>query len=172
MEYIIIGKITNTHGIKGEVKVFPLTDDINRFDILKTAFIGDEKLKVNIQTVKYHKNLAILKFKEYDNINEIIGFKDSYIYVDEEGKIDLPEGNFFIYEILNSEVFDVGMNLIGFLIDVIQGPKNDVYIVKDKDNNKEYLIPAVKEFIKDIDILNKRIIIDPIEGMIEWRLIY
>lgn len=167
MEYIIIGKITNTHGIKGEVKVFPLTDDINRFDILKTAFIGDEKLKVNIQTVKYHKNLAILKFKEYDNINEIIGFKDSYIYVDEEGKIDLPEGNFFIYEILNSEVFDVGMNLIGFLIDVIQGPKNDVYIVKDKDNNKEYLIPAVKEFIKDIDILNKRIIIDPIEGMIE-----
>jgi 16S rRNA processing protein RimM len=142
MDYTIIGKITNTHGIKGEVKVYPLTDDIKRFGILKTAYIGneigDEKIQVNVENVKYHKNLAILKFKEYNNINEIKDLKDYFIYVDEEGKIDLPEDHFFIYEILNSQVFDNDMNLIGTLIDVIQGSGNDVYVIKDKENGKEY----------------------------------
>jgi 16S rRNA processing protein RimM len=167
MEYTIIGKITNTHGIKGEVKVYPLTDDIKRFDLLEKAYIGDGKIQVQVQNVKYHKNLVILKFKEYSNINEIKGFKDYFIYVDEEGRIDLPEDHFFIYEILNSKVFDKDMNLIGTLTDVIQGPSNDVYVIKDEDSSKEYLIPAVKQFIKKVDIEDKIIVIDPIEGMLE-----
>lgn len=167
MDYTIIGQIINTHGIKGEVKVYPLTDDIKRFDILENAYIGEDKLEVNIETVKYFKNLAILKFKEYNNINEIMDLKDSFVYVDEAGRIDLPKDHFFIYEILNSEVFDNDMNLIGVLIDVIQSSSNDVYVVKDKKNGKEYLIPAVKQFIKKVDIKGKKIYIDPIEGMID-----
>ncbi len=167
MDYIIVGKITNTHGIRGEVKVYPLTDDIKRFDILENAYIGDEKIQVQIDGVKYHKNLVILKFKEYSDINEIKDFKDCFIYVDEQGKIKLPKDHFFIHEILDSEIFDIDMNLIGILIDVIQGPGNDVYLVKDSENGKEYLIPAVKEFVKKIDIEEKKIYIDPIEGMLE-----
>ena len=165
MDYISIGKITNTHGIKGELKVYPLTDDIKRFDILERAFIGEEKIPVSVESVKYHKNLAILKFKEYNNINEVVDFKDYYIYVDKDGRVELPEGHFFIYEILDSQVFDLEENLIGYLRDVIQGPANDIYLIKDGE--KEYLIPAVGEFIKKIDLEQKRIYIQPIEGMIE-----
>lgn len=169
MEYIIIGKIINTHGIKGEVKVFPLTDDIKRFDFLNYAYIGEGKTKVCLEKVKYHKNLAILKFKEYNNINDIEKLKNSFIYVDEQERIILPENHFFIYELINSQVFDKEMNLIGLLTDIIQGSSNDVYVVQDKVNDKEYLIPAVKEFVINVDIENKKIVIDPIEGMIEWE---
>lgn len=165
MDYISIGKITNTHGIKGELKVYPLTDDIKRFDLLEKAYLGEEKIPVNVQSVKYHKNLAILKFKEYNNINEVLDLKDYYIYVDEDGRVELPEGHFFIYEILDSQVFDLDENPLGFLRDIIQGPGNDVYLIKDGE--KEYLIPAVGEFVKKIDLENKRIYIQPIEGMIE-----
>lgn len=165
MDYISIGKITNTHGIKGELKVYPLTDDIKRFDLLEKAYLGEEKIPVNLESVKYHKNLAILKFKEYNNINEVLDLKDYYIYVDEDGRVELPEGHFFIYEILDSQVFDLDENPLGFLRDIIQGPGNDVYLIKDGE--KEYLIPAVGEFVKKIDLENKRIYIQPIEGMIE-----
>lgn len=165
MDYISIGKITNTHGIKGELKVYPLTDDIKRFDLLEKAYLGEEKIPVNLESVKYHKNLAILKFKEYNNINEVLDLKDYYIYVDEDGRVELPEGHFFIYEILDSQVFDLDDNPLGFLRDIIQGPGNDVYLIKDGE--KEYLIPAVGEFVKKIDLENKRIYIQPIEGMIE-----
>jgi 16S rRNA processing protein RimM len=167
MDYTIIGQITNTHGVKGELKVYPLTDDIKRFNILEDAYIGDEKIQLQVESVKYHKNLVILKFKEYNNINEVIDFKDYFIYVDEAGRIDLPKDHFFIYDILNSEVFDTDMNLIGTLIDVIQGSSSDVYVIKDHGNGKEYLIPAVKQFVKSVDIKEKKIYLDPIEGMLE-----
>lgn len=167
MDYTIIGKIISTHGIKGEVKVYPITDNLTRFDCLKTAYIGDKKIKVELERVKYHKNLAILKFKEFDEINQIISFKDSFIYVDEEGKITLPENHFFIYDLLGSQVFDTQSNLIGTIVDVLQGASNDIYVVKDIQKSKEYLIPAVKQFIVDVNTADKKIVIDPIEGMIE-----
>ncbi len=168
-DYTVVGKITNTHGIKGELKIFPLTDDIERFDYLKKAYIGESKIKVNLERVRYHKNLAIIKFKEYDDINEVLKFKDNYIYVDDEEKVILPEDHFFISDLIDSQVFDMRSNLIGTLVDVLKGPSNDVYIVKDMDKNKEYLIPAVKEFIIQVNILDKKIVINPIEGMIEWK---
>ena len=167
MEYTIVGKIISSHGIKGEVKIYPLTDNLNRFDYLKTAYIGDKKINVKLEKVKYHKNLAILKFKEFNDINEIIPFKDNFIYVDEAEKVVLPENHFFIYDLVGSKVFDTKSQLIGILSDVIQGPSNDIYIIKDMEKDKEYLIPAVKQFIVDVDIDNKKIVIDPIEGMIE-----
>lgn len=167
MEYTIIGKIINTHGIKGEVKVFPLTTSIDRFDHLKTAYIGEKKLKVELEKVKYHKNLAILKFKEYNDINEILSLKDNFIYVDEEGIVVLPENHFFIYDLLESQVFDLESNLIGTIVDVIQGPSNDVYVVKSIGKDKDYLIPAVKQFIINVNVADKKVIVNPIEGMIE-----
>lgn len=169
-DYTIIGKITNTHGVRGEVKIFPLTDDIERFGYLKKAFIGENKVKVNLERVRYHKNLAIIKFEEYKDINEVLKFKDNYIYVDEEERVVLPKDHFFIYDLIGLQVFNMESKLIGTLVDVIKGPSNDVYVVKDLEKNKEYLIPAVKEFIKEVNISDKKLIIDPIEGMIEWKL--
>lgn len=167
MDYIKVGKIITSHGIKGEVKVFPLTDDIKRFSQLKTAYIGEKKLKVQLEGAKYYKNLAILKFKEFNDINEILAFKDCDLYVDEEGKVKLPKDHYFIYDLLGCKVYDTEAKLIGELIDVLQGSSNDVYVVKNIETNKENLIPVVKRFIVDVNIQEKRITIDPIEGMIE-----
>ena len=167
IDYIKVGKIINTHGIKGELKVYPLTNDIYRFDHLKTAFLGDKKLKVEVEKVKYYKDLVILKFKEFNNINQVLSFKENFIYVDAEGKIDLTKGQYFIFDIIDCIVFDTKGKKIGIVTEVIQLSSNDIYIVKDIEKSKEYLIPAVEEFFIDIDIANKKIVIDPIEGMIE-----
>lgn len=168
MNYTIVGKIINSHGIRGEVKVYPFTNDIIRFDFLKLAYIGESKILVNIESVKYHKGIVILKFKEYNDINDILKYKDSYIFVDDENRIILPKNHYFIYDLIGCNVVDTKGNSIGILKDVLQEYSNDVYVIKDKNESNEYLIPAVKKFIKDINIKEKLIIIDPIEGLIEW----
>ncbi|MFY9214794.1 MAG: ribosome maturation factor RimM [Tissierellaceae bacterium] len=167
MEFTIIGKITNTHGIKGEVRVYPLTDNIERFSDLDKVYIGEAKRQASVKTVKYHKGLAILGFEEFDNINQVLDFKDQYLYIDDEDRIVLPEDRYFIFDLIGCEVFDMANKSIGHIVDVILNMGNDVYVIKNHKGDKEYLIPAVKEFIKTIDIDKKKIVIDPIEGMIE-----
>lgn len=167
MDYIIVGKVINSHGIQGAVKVYPLTNDIKRFSLLERAYLSKKKIEVNIEFVKYHKDLVIIKFKEFNNINEILSFKNNYIYINTEDKIVLPKDSFFIHDLINCKVYDVSGSFIGILEDVIQEASNDVYIIKDHNTNNNYLIPAIKHFIKKVDIQDKKIIIDPIEGMIE-----
>lgn len=167
MDYTIIGKIINTHGIKGEVKIYPMTDDIERFSDLEKIYIGDVKREVNLKTVRYHKGFPIIGFEEFDDINQILPFRDQFIYVDDKDRIILPEDHYFIYDLVDCEVFDMNRNKIGYINDVLQNVSNDVYVVKDEVNHKEYLIPAVKQFVKLVDVENKRVVIDPIEGMIE-----
>ena len=130
MDYTQVGKIINTHGIKGEVKVFPLTDDIFRFDELKKVYLGEAKLKVEIESVKYHKGLVIIKFRGIDNINHVVSFKDDFIYVDEEDRIRLPIGQYFIYDIVGCMVLNTKGEKIGLVTEVIQSASNDVYVVK------------------------------------------
>ncbi len=167
MEYTIVGKLINTHGIKGEVKIYPLTDDIERFSYLKSAYIGEGKHPVTIESVKYHKGMGILKFKGYDDINQILKFKDQYLYVDDENKVVLPDNHFFISDLIGCKVYDMKNIYVGDIVDVLQGYSNDVYVIKDNEKSKEYLIPAVKAFIKEVNIEEKIISIDPLEGMIE-----
>ena len=160
MEYTIVGKIINTHGIKGEMKIYPLTDDIERFSDFKKVYIGDSKIEVNLKSVRYHKDFPIVRFNGIDDINQILHYIDQYIYIDDKDRIILPEDSYFIYDLIGCEVFDIDKKKIGYIDDVLQNLSNDVYVVKDKSKNKEYLIPAVNEFIKDVDIDNKRILID------------
>lgn len=167
MDYTIIGKIINSHGIKGEVKIYPFTDDMDRFIDLKKVYIGDSKKEVHLKTVKFHKGFPIIGFDEFDDINQILNLKDQLIYVDDKDRIKLPEDHYFIYDLVDCEVFDTTNNKIGQIIDVLQNVSNDVYVVKDEFSHKEYLIPAVKQFVKLVDVENKKIVINPIEGMIE-----
>lgn len=167
MEYIAVGKIINTFGIKGEVKVYPYTDDIERFSELKTVFIGKNKFKVEIENVKYHKGFAIIKFIGFNNINEVLLYKDDLIYIIEKDLKVLPDNHYFIFDLMDCEVIDISGKKLGYLTNVLQYASNDVYAVKNK--NKEFLIPAVKEFIKEVNIEEKRIIVRTIEGMIEWK---
>lgn len=165
IKFIKIGIIINTHGIKGELKINPLTDDIKRFDKLNNIYIGEEKVEYNIEKVKYIKNFPIIKLKEFDNINDVLKYKNNYIYIDKEDLVELPKDYYFIFDIIDCKVYDIENNFIGIVEDVITYSSNDVYVVKN--NDKEYLIPALKRFVKSIDIEDKKIIIDPIEGMIE-----
>lgn len=165
MQYTAIGKIINTHGIKGELKVYPLTDHVDRFDTLGEAYIGEEKLMVKAIDVKYNKGMPIIRFDGFDNINQVLKYKEEYLYVDDENLTELPEGHYFIFDLIDCKVEDMEGNYIGILKDIIKNPTNDVYVIKDDDN--EYLVPAVTEFVKEINMDNKLIRIDPIEGMIE-----
>ncbi|MBC7087343.1 MAG: 16S rRNA processing protein RimM [Tissierellales bacterium] len=166
MDYTIVGVVSNTHGIKGELKIYPLTDDINRFYKLKKAYLGEKKEILYVESVKIHKGLAIIKFKNLDTLNESEKYKGKYIYVDETEKVSLPKDRYFISDLINCTVITISNEIVGKITDVITGNANDVYVVTN-DEGKEFLIPAVKKFIINVDIYDKLIIIDPIEGMLE-----
>lgn len=165
MEYIQVGKIVNTHGIRGDVKVLPLTDDTKRFEELKSVFIGDDKLKLEISKVGYAKGNVILKFKNYDNINDVEKFKNTTVWIDEKDKVKLPQYSYFIHDIVGLEVYLSDGTHLGKVKDVLQPGANDVYIVKGE--GKEYLIPAIKDVVKEVNIDENKIIIEPLEGLLE-----
>lgn len=164
MEYTIIGQVINTQGIKGEIKIRPLTNDLNRFSKLQTVYLGDNKEKLTYEKSRIQKNFIIMKLKEYNNINDVLKFKEGYIYVDSRDRVELEEDEFFISDLLDSVVYNMDREKLGILIDVREGIGNDIYIIKG--SGPEFMVPAVKEFIKKIDLENKEIFIDPIEGMI------
>ncbi|AFS78629.1 16S rRNA processing protein RimM [Gottschalkia acidurici 9a] len=165
MEYIQIGKIINTHGIKGDVKVLPLTDDIKRFDSLKKIFVGKDKIELEISKVWYNKQNPMLHFKGYDNINDVEKFKNSDIWIDEKDKIKLPKDSYFIHDIIGLEVYLNDDSYLGKIKEVLQPGANDVYVVENED--KQYLIPAIKDVIKEVNMQDKKIIIEPIKGLLE-----
>lgn len=173
MEYIRIGKIVNTHGIKGDVKVLPLTDNIKRFEKLDSVYIEEDKSVLNIEKVWYNKGFVMLKFKGFNDINNVLKFKNKYIVIKEKDRISLPKDSYFIYQIIGLKVYCTDGTEIGEITEVLQPGGNDVYVVKstEVENNKEkeYLIPAIKDVIKQIDIENKTMIIEPLEGLIEWK---
>lgn len=165
MEYLIIGKVINTHGIKGELRVHPLTNDISRFNDLDFIYMGDKKELLTIERARQHKNAIIIKFKEYDNINDVLNYKESNVYIDINDRVELPEDHFFIFELIGLKVYNLEDDYLGEIVDIIQGPSNDVYLIKS-EKDEEIMIPAVKEFVKSIDLDENLMKVDPIEGMI------
>lgn len=153
-----VGVITSSHGIKGEVKVYPTTDDNARFKELKKCYLsnGKETLEVSCTSCKFLKNMVILKFKEYDNINDIERFKNYDILVDREDAVALQDGEFFICDVLDADVYDQNDDKIGTLQDVLETSANDVFVVK-KDDGGEILIPVVPEFVYDVDTENRKV---------------
>jgi 16S rRNA processing protein RimM len=166
LEYLSIGQIVNTHGIKGEVKVYPLTDDASRFDKLKEVYIEskNEMTKYQVESAKHLKNTVILKLKGIDTMNDAEKLRQLYIKVGRWDAVRLPKDTFFICDIVESEVFDIHGQLLGKLHDVLQTGSNDVYVVKNEQ--REILIPALKTVVKEINLQNKKIIVDLPEGLI------
>lgn len=164
MDYLQIGKISNVHGMKGEVKVVPLTDDVKRFSELDGVYMGIDKDYFEIESVSYQKNQALIKFKGMDSLAAAEDRINSFLWVKTE-EAKRPEGAYFLFEIIGLEVYTVDGEFVGKIRDVLQPGANDVYVVKDGE--AEYLIPGIKEVIKEINLDEKKMIIDPIEGMIE-----
>ncbi len=160
-----VGKIINTHGIKGNLKVFPLTDYMERFEELNWVYIDGNDEKFYIKDVKYMPAVVLLSFKGYENIDSVEKFKDKYILIDESQRRNLPEDTYYIADIIGLDVYTVKNEYIGKVKDIIQTSSNDVYVIEG-GNNKEIMIPAVEEFIPEVCLKEGKIIIDPIEGMI------
>ena len=167
-ELFRVGVISNTHGIRGEVKVYPTTDNVRRFDDLKEVILdtGKEQLDLHVTSVKYFKNMVILKFKEFDNINDIIPYKGMDLLVTRENAIPLEDGEYHIADIIGSKVITDEDKILGTLTDVLQTGANDVYVVKTKDG-KEVLLPSIEECILDRDIENKIVKVHIMKGLLD-----
>ena len=162
-----IGQIINTFGIKGEVKVFPLTDDIKRFDDLETVYVKNKKESqlYNIESIKYHKNFVLIKFKEINTVEQAETLRNSYLEVDRAQAIPLNEGEYFIADLIGLEVYSDEGKLIGKVDDIYNTGANDIYVVKD-DLGKQSLLPKIKDVIKNVDLEKGQIIVHLIPGLI------
>lgn len=162
-----VGAIAQTHGIRGEVKVFPMTDDVKRFQKLKEIILdtGKEKMTLEIEGVKFFKKFVILKFKGFDSINDIERYKGKSLYVTRENAVKLGRDEYFIADLIDMEVYDEDDNYLGVLINVIGTGANDVYVVKFEDD-REVLFPAIKQCILDIDMENRKMKVHIMDGLL------
>lgn len=165
--YLEIGQIVNTHGLKGFVKVVPYTDDIERFDELKKVIIVYDKkdIEVDIEKVKYFKNMVILKFKGIDHINDAEKYKNCLLKIKREDAKKLDENTYFIADLIGIAVYNEDDKKIGTLVEVFSTGSNDVYVVKD-ENGKQILLPAISAVIKKVDIADEKMIVDISGGII------
>ena len=166
-EYLEIGQIVNTHGLKGYLKVVPFTDDINRFKTLKTVYIvfKNELLECEIEDVRFVKNLVNIKLSKIDDINEAEKYKGCYLKINRKGAKKLDENTYFIVDLIGLNVYDEQENEIGILEEIFQTGSNDVYVVKTADG-KQVLLPAISKVIKKVDIEQGKIIVDISQGVI------
>ncbi len=166
--YLPAGTITTTHGIKGEVKVFPAVDDPGRFSLFKEVFLkGKGKtLHMEIENVKFFKKTVILKFRGIDDINEVIPFRNFEIMAKRSDIADLQENQYFDADLIGIKVFTKEGEELGELTSILHSPGNDVFIIKGRDD-KEIMIPSVKKFILSVDIGERKIVADPLPGMLK-----
>ena len=161
-----VGVITTTHGIRGEVKVYPTTD-ADRFLDLEYVLLdtGREKRKLEIENVKYFKNLVILKFKGIDNINDIEMYKKRELWVPREEAQELGEDEYYIADLQGLKVVLEDGTEFGTLRDVMETGANDVYII-DSNEHGEVLLPAIKECILDVDLEKNTMTVHLMKGLL------
>lgn len=166
-EFLEIGKIVNSYGIKGFMKVVPYTDDITRFNQLKSIYIekNSKRVPFRVEKVKYQKNLVLLKLEDINDINDIEQYKNCYIKIDRKDAIKLPKDTYFITDLIGVEVYTDENILLGNVVDIFPTGSNDVYVVKD-ELGKQVLLPAISEVIQSIDLENKKIVVHLIPGLI------
>lgn len=163
-----VGIIANTHGLRGEVKVFPTTDDPKRFLDLDEVILDaeSEKMTLEIERVRFLKNMVILKFKGLDHINDIEKYRKKDLYVTRDQAVPLGENEYFIADLIGLCAVSEEGERLGELTDVIQSAANDVYVIKGEDSG-ELLVPAIKECIKRIDLDDGIVEIHLLKGLRE-----
>jgi len=166
VEYFEIGQIVNTYGIKGFVKVVPYTDDIKRFEQLKSVYIEQKSkiIEAFIEEVKYSKNLVLIKLKGINSIEEAEKYKNAILKIDRKDAVKLPEDTYFIVDLIGLDVYTLDGENLGKLEDIFKTGSNDVYVVKN-ELGKQILIPAIESVIKQIDLSHRKIIVNLLEGL-------
>ena len=163
MDFLEIGKIINTHGLRGEVKISAWTDSPDDFENFSYVYTKGEQ-KLIIDGIKYQKNNLIVKFHELNSIEEAEKYKNAVLYLPKEELGELPENVFYIADLLDCTVFDEDNKGIGILCDVFSTGSNDIYDIK-RENAKNLLVPIIDGVVKSVDIENKKIIIKIPEGL-------
>lgn len=166
MDFLEIGKIINTHGLKGEVKISVWTDAPDDFENLRYVLTksGDEEKRLNISGIKYQKNNIIVKFREINSIEDAQNYKNAVLYVPKSELGELPENVYYIADLIDSEIFSETGEKIGVLRDVFSTGSNDVYDIK-RENAKNLLVPIIDGVVKSVDTDNKKIVIKIPEGL-------
>ena len=166
-EYFEIGQIVNTTGLKGVIKVKPFTDDITRFEILETVYIDikGKLVEYKIEDVKYVKNMVLLKLEGIDDINEAEKFRNFYLKINRKDAAPLSENSYYIVDLIGCEVITEQGENLGIVDDIFPTGSNDVYVVKN-ELGKQILLPAIADVIKKVDIQNKQITVNLLEGLI------
>ena len=166
-EILQVGIITTTHGVKGEVKVFPTTDDTNRFKKLREVILdtGKEKITLEIEGVKFFKQMVILKFKGIDTLDDVAKYRQAGLYVTRDTAVKLGKDEYFIADLIGMEVYDEFDQLIGSLEDVIETGANDVYVIRMTDG-RELLLPAIRQCILNVDAQGGRMQVHVLEGLV------
>lgn len=175
-----VGVISSTHGIKGEVKVYPTTDEPKRFGTLKKVYLdyckqGIKGIKerkcimLEISNVRYFKQFVILKFKGIDDINDVEAYKGMDLYVTREDALPLEDGEYYICDLIGLQVIDDTGREVGVLTDVLQTGANDVYVVQANAEfgSKELLFPVIDECILDVDMDKREVKVHIMEGLLE-----
>ena len=148
-----VGIITSTHGVHGEVKVFPTTDDVRRFKRLKEVILdtGKEQITLEVEGTKFFKQFVIMKFKGIDNINDVEKYRQKSLYVTRENAVRLRKDEYFIADLMGLRVRNEDGTEIGVLREVMETGANDVYVI-DLDDGRELLLPAIKECVLNVDV--------------------
>lgn len=167
VEYLKIGQIINTHGVKGELKIYPLTDDVKRFKRLKQVWMEcPEGYKtVKLEGVKFVREFPIIKLENVDTMNDAQKLRNQYIYVDRENAVKLPKDTYFIADLIGMQVMTEDGKTLGVLSSVIPTGANDVYEVTPSEG-KSLLIPAIGDVVQEVDVEGRRMIVKLLEGLI------
>ena len=163
-----VGVISSTHGVRGEVKVYPTTDDVNRFKKLKTVILdtGREQMTLSIERVKFFKNMVILKFKEFNNINDIEKYKGKDLLIRRDQAVKLAQNENFITDLIGLKVVTDEGKEFGTLTDVLQTGANDVYVIESLEG-KEYLFPAIPQCILDVNLESQTVTVHILDGLLD-----
>lgn len=163
-----VGAITSTHGVRGEVKVFPTTDDAKRFGKLKEVELETKEgtTTLHIKGVKYFKQFVILKFEEYDSLNDVESIKGRKLFVTRKNAVKLQKNEYFIADLIGMRVIDEEKGLEGLVDDVIQTGANDVYDITLADG-RNLLLPAIKDCVLNVDIESRVVKIHILEGLLD-----
>lgn len=164
MEKIKIGKIVNTVGLKGEVKVYNYSDSIEIYETIESIYVED-RLTV-IENVRAQKNMVILKLEGADDRNAAEALRGKELYITEDDLPELPEGQYYVRDLIGMSVAEEDGNLLGHVTDVLQNTAQDIFEV-ESENGKKLLIPKVEQFVLDIDAEKREITVRLIEGMLD-----
>lgn len=163
---IKVGYIATTYGVKGELKVMPLTNNPQDFEKFKYVYIHEKNVyeKIYIERLRFHKNFLIIKFKEIPDMNRAEELRESYLYLTEEELIPLPKDHFYVFQLIGLDVFQ-GEEHLGKIKDIHETGSNDVLVV-EKDT-KEILIPALKSVIKEINFAKDKVFVELPLGLLD-----